>query len=139
MVVDRRRKEHTPYDLEGVAFSHLTLRVCQNAFWSVNNSFALAGRIDVTSYHPRRCLGLVATLRLQRAAISCILTHPHAFRYGIKRRFKIISHAVVASCLQLRYSVPKGTGNYYLLFTAISAYPWHASMAAYNITSLKGC
>ena len=56
-----------------------------------------------------------------------------------KKAIKIISHAVVASYLLLRYSVPKGTGNYYLLFTAISAYPWHACMAAYNITSQEGC
>ena len=88
MVVDRRREKHTLSDLEGVALSHLTLRVCQNAFGSGINSFALAGRIDVTSYHPRRCLGLVATLRLQRAAILFILTHLHAFWYGIKRRLK---------------------------------------------------
>ena len=41
--------------------------------------------------------------------------------------------------MPLLYSVPKGTGHYYLLFTAISAYQWHACMAAYNITSPKGC
>ena len=29
---------------------------------------------------------------------------------------KIISHAVVASYLLIRYPVPNGTGNYYLLF-----------------------
>ena len=32
-------------------------RVCQNALWQGNNTFALAGRIDVTVCFPGRALG----------------------------------------------------------------------------------
>ena len=42
-----------------------------------NNSFALAGRTGVGACYPGRCPGLVSALRLQRAAVSCVLAHYH--------------------------------------------------------------
>ena len=43
----------------------------------------------------------------------------------------MMSHAVANILFAIRNSVPKGTGKYWPILTAISAHLWHACMAAY--------
>ena len=56
----------------------------------------------------------------------------HAFRYGIAGGDRLDA---------LRFLIPYLKARVIIIyfFTAISAYPRHACMAAYHITSLKGC
>ena len=56
----------------------------------------------------------------------------HAFRYGIAGGDRLDA---------LRFLIPYQKARVIInhIFTAISAYPRYASMAAYNITSQKGC
>ena len=56
----------------------------------------------------------------------------HAFRYGIAGGDRLDAWRFLIPYLKARAII-----NH--IFTAISAYPWHACMAAYNITSQEGC